>query len=111
MTKFDLQRIMGGLPKHHSLTVGNRTVATHYAEYAGGRLAIKYVDIKSGEPFSILTVNLPDDELADGEFFVKTWSENEKTAKAAIESGFYKDTGRRVKTGFVEAEVWKFAIQ
>ena len=77
-------------------------------EYGNGRLAIQLVDAETEEPIANLTVNLPDEELAEGEFFVKTWSENQPIAAAALASGLFQDTGRRVPTGFVEAQVWRF---
>ncbi len=38
---------------------------------------------------------------------VKTWSENEAFAKAALATGLFEDTGKRFPTGFVEAQIWK----
>ena len=80
------------------------------AKYSNGRLAIQLIHIVSAELWATLTVNLPEDELDDGEFFVKAWSENKDTAQALLEqTGVFVDTFRSVPTGFVEAEVWKFA--
>ena len=62
-----------------------------------------------GEPLAILTINLPDEPLNPSEMFVKTWSENAEIAAEALESGLFVDTGKRVPTGFVEAQIWKFA--
>lgn len=59
------------------------------------------------EPFGILTCNLPYVPLEDGEVIIKNWSENEDIAKAALASGYFKDTGKRVATGFVEAQIWR----
>lgn len=94
-------------PKHN-LTINGVECVAKYAFYGNNRIAIQYIT-PSGEPMSVLTVNLPDAELKDDEFAIKNWSENERTAKAAIESGIYEDTGKRISTGFVEAPVWKFA--
>jgi len=77
--------------------------------YTNGRLAICLIEVKSGEPWCDLTVNLPDSELDDGEFFVKTWSENADTTTALIEqTDLFINTGRIVPTGYVNANVWKF---
>jgi hypothetical protein len=54
-----------------------------------------------------LTVNIPEADLEPGEILVKTWSENESLAAAALASGHFRDTGKRVKTGWCEAEVWE----
>jgi hypothetical protein len=80
------------------------------ARYSNNRLAIQLIHIVSGQLWATLTVNLPEDELDDGEFFVKAWSENTDTAQALLEqTGVFVDTFKSVPTGFVEAEVWKFA--
>lgn len=74
--------------------------------YSNGRVAIE-LEERDGAPFATLTCNLPTMELNGNEIFVKTWSENEEIAKAALASGRFKDTGRRVSTGFVLAQVWE----
>jgi len=92
-----------------------KKVQTEYGEadlifnkYANGRLAISLVSSDIGEPIAGLTVNLPEEALEDGEFFVKTWSENAEIAKDCLASGHFVDTRKRVTTGFVQAQVWKF---
>ena len=55
----------------------------------------------------MLTTNLVNDSLEPGEFFVKTWSENEELAPACMASGHFIDTGKRVPTGWCEAQVWR----
>jgi hypothetical protein len=95
-------------PKH-SMIVHGQKCHVSYCYYDNGRMAIKYICDEG--VMGVLTVNIPDTYLADGEFFVKTWSENEKLAKAAINTGIFEDTGKREPTGFVEAQVWKFKKQ
>ena len=77
------------------------------ATYHNGRPAIQLVTISDGEPFGTLTCNIPEYNLEENEILVKTWSENEEMAKCCLQSGFFKDTGKRVPTGFMEAQVWK----
>lgn len=80
------------------------------ASYSNNRLAIQLIDIPSNEPWAMLTVNLPDATLDDGEFFVKTWAENWNTANALmVQTDLFVDTFKSVPTGYVEAMVWKFA--
>ena len=62
-----------------------------------------------GEEELVLSVNLPDCVLEPGEFGVKIWSENEIIAREALASGLFMDTGKRIRTGYVTAPVWKFA--
>ena len=58
------------------------------------------------EPYSTLTVCIPGTILEDNEILVKTWSENEQL-KELTKTDMFSDTGKRVKSGFVEAEIWK----
>lgn len=75
--------------------------------YSNGRLALLLV--KEGERIAVLTVNIPDKDLVEGEFFVKTWSENMEIAQDALSSGLFIDTGKKVQTGYVLASVWRMA--
>ncbi len=45
--------------------------------------------------------------LGDGEFFAKTWSENEEIAADALASGIFRDTGR-TSGDIVNAPIWTF---
>ena len=80
--------------------------------YGNGRLALTVSTISNtkgvGPLFCVLTTNLDGVDLADGEFFIKTWSENENITNYLRDSGIFTDTGKRVRTGFTHAEVWKF---
>lgn len=80
------------------------------ARYSNYRLAIQLIHIVSGELWATLTINLPEDELDEGEFFVQAWGENKDTAHALLtQTDLFVDTFRTVPTEFVEADVWKFA--
>lgn len=74
----------------------------------GGNKAITLMS-PGGMVVAKLTVNMPEFKLQPGEFFVKAWSENEQIAADALASGLFVDTGRRVTTGHVEAQIWRFA--
>ena len=63
---------------------------------------------QDGQRFATLSVNFPEVELGEGEFAVKTWSENEQVAADALASGLFVDTGKRIQSGYVEASVWRF---
>lgn len=77
-----------------------------YHTYPNNSPALQLNDA-SGEYYATLTVNVPDTKLEKDEILIKTWSENEKIAKTALDSGLFIDTGKRVKTGCVEAQIWK----
>jgi hypothetical protein len=88
-----------------TITCYNQKVFLYVTTYVDGRLAIVGT-LEDGEPFATLTVNLPEEALEPGQFFAKTWSENEEFASICLASGLFTDTGVRAITGFVLAEVW-----
>ena len=64
---------------------------------------------KEDEEWGRLTVNIPDwAPNNDREILVKTWTENESWAPLILENGPFRDTGRRVPSGFVHAQVWEY---
>jgi len=63
---------------------------------------------QDGQRFATLSVYFPEVKLEEGEFAVKTWSENEEIAEDALASGLFIDTGKRIRSGYVEASVWRF---
>ena len=79
-------------------------------QYQSNRMAIQLIYLKTGEPWIVLTVNLPENELGVDEFFVKTWSENTETTDALLDqTDLFVDTLQSIPVGFVDASVWKFA--
>jgi len=86
-----------------------RVVITKYPD---SNLAVKLENTEH-EPLATLSVNIPDQAhtLWPGEFFAKVWMENIPLAYAALASGLFEDTGRRIHTGFVIAPVWKVAYE
>ena len=77
--------------------------------YSNGRPAIIVVEPKTGEQWAVLTCNLVDCDIPDGEFAVKTWSENREISEACYNTGIFEDTGKRLSNGLVQAEIWKMA--
>ena len=45
--------------------------------------------------------------VAEDEFCVKTWSENEVLVAPMLATGLFEDAGRRVPSGHVVAPVWR----
>ena len=58
-------------------------------------------------PAGYLSCSIDYVDLGNTEFLAKTWSENEELAAAALQSGLFEDTGRRVPAGFTAAQVWR----
>jgi hypothetical protein len=76
--------------------------------YGNGATAIQLRG-PNGEPVGTLSVNVPESagELADDEFFAKTYSENEGFVQPALASGLFEDTGRVVRAGYLSFPVWR----
>jgi hypothetical protein len=71
------------------------------------RLAIQYYT-DEGEPFGMLTVNVPEMKiLRDDEIIVRTTEECEALAKAALATGLFTDTGVKIKSGFIYLSIWR----
>ena len=103
-----IENALGG--KHLKVKLGGKEYNTYFSidRYSiGRRTAIELICSEDQSPFCTLTTNLPHVELEEQEVLIKTWSENEEIAKAALTSGLFRDTGKRVSTGFVQAEVWE----
>jgi len=79
---------------------------------SGGAIAIQLVDDEDpSEPLATFSTNLVPygASVAEDEFCVKTWSENEEIAEDCLKSGLFVDTGKRWQTGFTLAQVWRLA--
>ena len=76
--------------------------------YGNGATAIQFRG-PDGEPAGTLSVNVPESagELADDEFFAKTYSENARFVQPALDSGLFEDTGRVVRAGYLSFPVWR----
>jgi hypothetical protein len=92
---------------------GEKLVVKSSSTYDNGRMAIELLTV-DGEPYTTLSVNLPDEPDPNegvvgpgGLFYAKTWSENSLVREAALASGWFEDTGKRVPAGYAEAEVWR----
>ena len=68
----------------------------------GGAIAIQLVDDEDrSEPLATFSTNLVPygASVAEDEFCVKTWSENEVLVAPMLATGLFEDTGRRVPSG------------
>lgn len=72
---------------------GYRNLSIVLHRYAiGDRLAVSLE--RGGELYYFVSHNLPDEPLADGEFAVKTYRDNEGVYEALIDCGAIEFTGR-----------------
>lgn len=72
----------------------------------GGALGVALIDA-DGQMQWVLSVNLPAAPRPGfGQFYAKTYSENEEVARRALASGLFTRTGMSIASGFVEVPVW-----
>jgi hypothetical protein len=88
-------------------TVEKEPVEFRIRSYSSSEPAVLVICKDDGSQYGVLSVNLPPIDLELTEFAVKTWSENEELAKAAMETGLFEDTGKYVQLDFVKAPLWK----
>lgn len=103
-------------PSNRPVVIGQ--VSTTYGladvvlgRYANAALAVQLI-ATDGEPTGVLSLNIPEEaeSLNPGEFFAKTYGENESIAKQAMESGLFEDTGRTVRCGYLVLPVWRIRL-
>src|SRR5687768_3708692 len=75
---------------------------------SGGAIAMQ-LRAGTGEPLGVFSTNLVHigAHVADDEFWVKGWSENEPLVEPMMSCGLFEDTGRTQPTGYVAASVWR----
>jgi hypothetical protein len=76
---------------------------------SGGAIAIEIIfGPAPGDAWTFSTNLVPyGARVADDEFTVKSWSENEQIVSPMLATHLFEDTGRRIPTGYVEASVWR----
>jgi hypothetical protein len=105
--KDGINKALNGKPLKVNLYGTIYNTVFQVGHYRNGRIAVELIDAETSEPFATLTINIPEATASDNEIIVKTWTENEQVAKAAYDSGLFLDTGKRISSGFVQAQVWK----
>lgn len=86
----------------------NEKVELVFGHYADGSPAIQGISLH-GEPIFTATVAL-DEIPPDNHVFLKGWSENEGVPESLAKAGIIELTGRKIPTGFCEAEEAKLLI-
>lgn len=76
--------------------------------YDNGRIAIQAIDTSDRSPFGMVSVNIPNAPVNEGEFCLKDYSENEGWARAAVDAcGLFEDTGRSGASGHVVVPIYR----
>jgi hypothetical protein len=72
-----------------------------FSEYAfGGGTAISLLEVGTGAPYMVASVNLPD--VGEGEVAIKNWSENYGIQSVLIESGIIDYPHRFLSSGYID---------
>jgi hypothetical protein len=82
--------------------------------YGNGRVAIQALYLPTLEPECTITVNLVDEDVEEGEFFVRLETlRHSRAPEALVEEGLVERTGKIVGAGFVEnyAELWRLKVE
>lgn len=80
-----------------------------FEKYDADKSVALVIRDEMGAPYATLSIRITDQaKLEDGEFAIKNYTENEDIAKTVFETGWFEDTGKRVRTGYVEVPIWRF---
>ena len=79
----------------------------HVMNYCDAPQCAVTIDDDNHQRIARLTVCIPDVDLEPDEIIVKTWSENKLIIADVYATGWFVDTGKRIETGFTEAQIWK----
>lgn len=76
------------------------------ALYRNKSIAFRLIE-DDGEPYGVLTTYIEHAILASDEICIPSWNLRAEILEGFLASGRFKDTGRVVPTGFVQAPVWR----
>lgn len=76
-------------------------------EYPNKRIALELIEIGTGDPIAVATVNIPDQRMDSDEVAIKDYSENEGMLKALVNAQIIKLPHRYIDQGFVTIPVCK----
>lgn len=84
-------------------------ITIHKSVYGNGQTCL-YATVDD-EVWGKLTVAIDGVKLGEGEIIAKTYSENGVWVPQLLVSypDMFVDTGKRVKCGYTEAEIWKYS--
>jgi hypothetical protein len=81
--------------------------------YGNGRIAIQAIDFNEGDPFGMVTLNIPEVELEQDEVIAKTYSENAHWVPQVLENlkQHFEPTGKTIDYGNVLLPIYKFVSE
>lgn len=72
----------------------------NFLQYGNGRVALEFADAITGESILRATVNIPDEDLAEDEVFIKNYAENEGILDWLIENNIVSQPLSYTRNGF-----------
>jgi len=84
-------------------------VALEVGKYSSGHTALYAVDAKSGEQLAKLSVDLPNEDLQDGQIYLRDYMANERITEYAIRLGFLEEVpnGLDITSGSHELRLYQ----
>jgi hypothetical protein len=82
--------------------------------YSNGRGALSCEELETGQPYAVLTVNMPEEELGPDELLIRTGNGGRtdvaQVRAAVLATGLFEPVGRFADSGHVQdyAVVWRF---
>lgn len=105
MHKYDFDNIVLCFPDRYWGKVKAVLLQGEYV--SNGRMSIRACN-ELGHPIGTLSHNVPNYHLDEDEVIVKTWLDNLDLSAAAMASGCFIDTGKRLLDGgAIEYQVWR----
>lgn len=80
------------------------------SRYTNDRPALILIEAESGEQYCVASVNLPDDDIRDGEIAIKDYSENAGVLDALIDGGVVSEPIGYISSGFVDVPVCRLLV-
>lgn len=84
---------------------GKKLLYNDTHKYSNGRKAIELYEEATGEPYMMVTVNIPMVALAENEVIVKDYSENEGIYLALLNADILAPTGKSTPAGFTNCPI------
>lgn len=76
-------------------------------QYPNGRIALELVEINTGEPVLVASINMANEYLSEDEVIIKNYSENEGILDILIKAQIISEPTRFVNTGWTTSPVCK----
>lgn len=95
----------------HIVKFKKRNCELQFGKYENGRTAIELVEIETGDPIVVATVNVPEIELEVDEVIIKNYSENSGILQTLILNSIISEPIASYGNGFVNVPVCKLLVK